>query len=113
MTRKVEVGGHDVYVHVGFFEDDTPGEVFIHVGKEGSTLAGMIDTLAITISLALQHGVPWEALAEHYYHRLFEPRDERFKSISDAVGRTVTDLIRERRDITGVDESDLSAVSPG
>ena len=72
-THKFSVGGHEGYMHVGFFEDGTPGEVFLTMSKQGSTIAGLMDSIAILISVALQYGVPLESLVDKFSHVRFEP----------------------------------------
>jgi len=73
ICHKFEVAGHEGYIHVGFYEDGTPGEIFIKMAKEGSTISGLMDTIATLTSLALQYGVPLEALASKFSHVRFEP----------------------------------------
>jgi ribonucleoside-diphosphate reductase alpha chain len=73
ICHKFEVAGHEGYIHVGFFEDGTPGEIFIKMAKEGSTISGLMDTIATLTSLALQYGVPLEALVSKFSHVRFEP----------------------------------------
>ncbi|MFA6259121.1 MAG: vitamin B12-dependent ribonucleotide reductase [Candidatus Peribacteraceae bacterium] len=73
ITHKMEVAGHEAYVHVGLYEDGTPGEIFIKMSKEGSTLSGVMDTLALSISMNLQYGVPMEVLCRKLVHTRFEP----------------------------------------
>ena len=73
ITRKFSIGGHQGYVIVGLYEDGTPGEVFITMAKEGSTISGMIDAFAIAISHCLQYGVPLQALVDKYKNVRFEP----------------------------------------
>ena len=72
-THKFSVGGHEGYMHVGFFEDGTPGEVFLTMSKQGSTISGLMDSIAILISVALQYGVPLESLVDKFSHVRFEP----------------------------------------
>ena len=72
-THKFSVGGHEGYMHVGFFDDGTPGEVFLTMSKQGSTIAGLMDSIAILISVALQYGVPLESLVDKFSHVRFEP----------------------------------------
>ncbi|MCA9371237.1 MAG: vitamin B12-dependent ribonucleotide reductase, partial [Candidatus Peregrinibacteria bacterium] len=62
ITHKFSVAGHEGYLHVGMYEDGTPGEIFIKMAKEGSTLSGVMDTLALSLSMNLQYGVPLEVL---------------------------------------------------
>jgi ribonucleoside-diphosphate reductase alpha chain len=73
LRHKFEVGGHEGYIHVGLFNDQQPGEVFITMAKEGSTVGGMMDAFATAISLCLQYGVPLEALVKKFSHQRFEP----------------------------------------
>jgi ribonucleoside-diphosphate reductase alpha chain len=94
LRHKFDVAGHEGYLHVGLYEDDTPGELFIMMSKEGSTVGGMMDAFATAISLCLQYGVPLEALVKKFTHQRFEPsgmtanRDIPFaKSIVDYVFR--------------------------
>lgn len=73
ITHKFTVGGHEGYMHVGFFEDGAPGEVFLTMSKQGSTISGLMDSIAILISVALQYGVPLESLVDKFSHVRFEP----------------------------------------
>jgi len=73
LAHKFEVGGHEGYLHVGQYEDGGPGELFITMAKEGSTVGGMMDAFATAISLCLQYGVPLEALVKKFTHQRFEP----------------------------------------
>jgi ribonucleoside-diphosphate reductase alpha chain len=71
--HKFEIAGHEGYIHVGFYEDGTPGEIFIKMAKEGSTISGLMDTIATLTSMALQYGVPLEVLVHKFAHVRFEP----------------------------------------
>jgi ribonucleoside-diphosphate reductase alpha chain len=73
ICHKFDIAGHEGYIHVGFYEDGTPGEIFIKMAKEGSTISGLMDTIATLTSLALQYGVPLEALVSKFGHVRFEP----------------------------------------
>ncbi|MCK6685509.1 MAG: vitamin B12-dependent ribonucleotide reductase [Thermoanaerobaculia bacterium] len=73
ITHKFSVGGHEGYVTVGLYEDGTPGEIFLVMAKEGSTISGLMDSFATAISLTLQYGVPLETLVEKFSHTRFEP----------------------------------------
>ncbi|MFN5533144.1 MAG: vitamin B12-dependent ribonucleotide reductase, partial [Planctomycetaceae bacterium] len=73
LTHKFSVGGHEGYATVGLFEDGKPGELFITMAKEGSTIGGLMDTVGTLTSLALQYGVPLEALVNKFSHMRFEP----------------------------------------
>jgi len=73
LNHKFDVAGHEGYITVGLYEDGSPGEVFITMAKEGSTIGGMMDAFAIAISLCLQYGVPLEALVKKFSHQRFDP----------------------------------------
>jgi len=72
-THKFSIGGHEGYVTVGLYEDMSPGEIFVRMAKEGSVIAGLMDSFATSISLALQHGVPLHVLIEKFKGTRFEP----------------------------------------
>jgi len=73
VTHKFSVGGHEGYVTAGLYDDGTPGEVFIKMSKEGSTISGLMDSFATAVSLALQYGVPLQDLIEKFQHVRYEP----------------------------------------
>ncbi len=73
ITHKFSVAGHEGYVTVGLFEDGKPGEIFLRMSKEGSTISGLMDAFATAVSLTLQYGVPIEALVNKFSHVRFEP----------------------------------------
>jgi ribonucleoside-diphosphate reductase alpha chain len=73
ITHKFSVGGHEGYIIVGMYEDGRPGEVFIKMSKEGSTLSGVMDGLALTLSIGLQYGVPLKVLVDKLINMRFEP----------------------------------------
>jgi len=73
VTHKFSVGGHEGYITVGMYEDNRPGEIFIKMSKEGSTLSGVMDGLALTISLGLQYGVPLKVFVDKLLNTRFEP----------------------------------------
>jgi ribonucleoside-diphosphate reductase alpha chain len=94
ITHKFDVAGHEGYVTVGLFEDGTPGEIFLVMAKEGSTISGFADAFAQAVSYALQYGVPLQTLVDKFSHSRFEPSgmtknpEVRFaKSIVDYVFR--------------------------
>lgn len=72
-THKFTVGGSEGYITVGMYEDGRPGEVFIKMSKEGSTLSGVMDGLALTLSIGLQYGVPLRVLVDKLINTRFEP----------------------------------------
>jgi len=73
ITHKFDIAGHEGYLTVGLFEDSHPGELFITMAKEGSTIGGLMDSIGTLTSLALQYGVPLEALVKKFAHQRFEP----------------------------------------
>ncbi len=73
ITHKFSISGHEGYVTVGLYDDGKPGEIFIVMSKEGSTISGLMDSFATAISLTLQYGVPLEALVDKFTHMRFEP----------------------------------------
>ena len=94
LTHHFQVGGHDGYVTVGLYPDGRPGEIFFRVTKEGSTVNGLMDSLGISMSMALQHGVPLKDLVRKLAHLRFEPagmtnnpKIRVAKSIPDYVAR--------------------------
>lgn len=94
ITHKFSISGHEGYITAGLYDDGQPGEFFIKMSKEGSTLSGIMDALALSISMNLQYGVPLEVLVSKFCHSRFEPsgmtgnRDiPMVKSIIDYFGR--------------------------
>ncbi|HYQ85858.1 MAG TPA: vitamin B12-dependent ribonucleotide reductase, partial [Bacteroidota bacterium] len=73
VTHKFSIAGHEGYITVGLYEDATPGEIFITMSKEGSTISGLMDAFATSVSMALQYGVPLRVLVEKFSHMRFEP----------------------------------------
>ena len=73
ITHKFSISGHEGYITVGMYEDGTPGEIFIVMSKEGSTISGVMDAFATAVSLALQYGVPLKVLVDKFTHTRFEP----------------------------------------
>ncbi len=73
VTHKFDIAGHEGYLTVGLFEDNQPGELFITMAKEGSTIGGLMDAIGTLTSMALQYGVPLEALVRKFAHQRFEP----------------------------------------
>jgi ribonucleoside-diphosphate reductase alpha chain len=92
ITHKFSVAGHEGYITVGLFEDGKPGEIFITLGKAGSTLAGFADAWATTISFALQHGVDLRFLVDKFSHVRFEPSG--FTGNSDIpIAKSIVDYV--------------------
>ena len=115
MTHKFDIAGHEGYITVGLFEDGQPGEIFLVMAKEGSTISGFADAFAQAISYALQYGVPLQALVDKFSHVRFEPSgmtknpDVRFaKSIVDYIFRWMASkfLSPEAQYVAGVNNRD-------
>ena len=94
ITHKFDIAGHEGYITVGLFDDGSPGEIFLVMAKEGSTISGFADAFAQAVSYALQYGVPLQVLVDKFSHVRFEPsgmtknRDVRMaKSIVDYIFR--------------------------
>jgi ribonucleoside-diphosphate reductase alpha chain len=73
ITHKFKVGDHEGYITVGLYPNGEPGELFITMAKEGSTVSGLVDSFALAVSIALQHGVPLKLFCEKFAHTRFEP----------------------------------------
>jgi ribonucleoside-diphosphate reductase alpha chain len=114
ITHKFNIAGHEGYITVGLYPNDQPGEIFITMAKEGSTVSGLMDAFATAASIALQHGVPLKLLCEKFEHLRFEPsgwsQNERIgfaKSIMDYIFRWV-----ELRFLTGQQQSLFDDLRP-
>ncbi len=117
ITHKFSIAGHEGYITVGMYEDGKPGEIFLVMAKEGSTISGLMDAFATSISMALQYGVPLEALVEKFSHVRFEPSGftknpeiPYAKSITDYIFRWLASkfLSAERQEAAGVQRSESS-----
>jgi ribonucleoside-diphosphate reductase alpha chain len=117
ITHKFSIAGHEGYITVGMYEDGKPGEIFLVMAKEGSTISGLMDAFATSISMALQYGVPLEALVEKFSHVRFEPSGftknseiPYAKSITDYIFRWLASkfLSAEHQEAVGVQTSDSS-----
>jgi ribonucleoside-diphosphate reductase alpha chain len=115
ITHKFDIAGHEGYITVGLFEDGQPGEIFLVMAKEGSTISGFADAFAQAISYALQYGVPLHSLVDKFSHVRFEPSgmtknpDVRFaKSIVDYIFRWMATkfLSPEAQYVAGVNNRD-------
>jgi ribonucleoside-diphosphate reductase alpha chain len=73
ITHKFDIAGHEGYIIAGMYDDGQPGEIFITMSKEGSTISGLMDSFATAISIALQYGVPLRGLVDKFSHMRFEP----------------------------------------
>ena len=121
ITHKFDISGHEGYITVGLFEDGMPGEIFLVMAKEGSTISGFADAFAQAISYALQYGVPLQALVDKFSHVRFEPSgmtknaDVRFaKSIVDYIFRWMASkfLSPEAQFRAGVNNRDEALDAP-
>jgi ribonucleoside-diphosphate reductase alpha chain len=118
ITHKYSIAGHEGYVTVGMYEDGKPGEIFLVMAKEGSTISGLMDAFATSISMALQYGVPLEALVEKFSHVRFEPSGftknseiPYAKSITDYIFRWMASkfLSAEHQEAVGVQTSEKAS----
>ena len=114
ITHKFSIAGHEGYITVGMYEDGRPGEIFLVMAKEGSTISGLMDAFATSISIAFQYGVPLEALVEKFSHVRFEPSGftknpeiPYAKSITDYIFRWLASkfLSQEHQQAIGVQSS--------
>ena len=92
LTHKFDIQGHEGYVTVGFYPDGRPGEVFITMAKEGSTIGGLMDVLGTSISMGLQYGVPLDVFVNKFAHSRFEPAGFT-KNPDIPIAKSVTDYI--------------------
>ncbi|HWX23395.1 MAG TPA: vitamin B12-dependent ribonucleotide reductase, partial [Vicinamibacteria bacterium] len=118
ITHKFSIAGHEGYITVGMYEDGKPGEIFLVMAKEGSTISGLMDAFATSISMALQYGVPLEALVEKFSHVRFEPSGftknpeiPYAKSITDYIFRYLASkfLSAEHQEAVGVQTAERPA----
>jgi ribonucleoside-diphosphate reductase alpha chain len=118
ITHKFSIAGHEGYITVGMYEDGKPGEIFLVMAKEGSTISGLMDAFATSISMALQYGVPLEALVEKFSHVRFEPSGftknpeiPYAKSITDYIFRWLASkfMSAEHQEAAGVQRSETAA----
>ena len=121
ITHKFSVSGHEGYVTVGLFEDGKPGEIFLRMSKEGSTISGLMDAFATAISLTLQYGVPLEALVNKFTHVRFEPSGFTknpevpiAKSLIDYIFKWLASkfMTAEEKNAVGVIARDTSSTGP-
>jgi hypothetical protein len=87
----------EFFVTVNFFDNNDPMEVFVRIAKEGSTIAGFVEALCITVSIAWQYNVPWEVLYHKYLGQIFEPRDDESSSLVDGIGKVINGMIKDVR----------------
>lgn len=92
VTHKFSIEGHEGYITAGSYEDGSPGEIFVTMAKEGSTLSGMLDAFATSISLTLQYGVPLRDMVNKFSHMRFEPSG-RTENAEIPVAQSIIDYI--------------------
>ena len=119
LTHKFSIAGHEGYLTVGSYEEGAPGEIFLRMAKEGSTVSGLMDTIAKMTSLALQYGVPLEKLVDQFSHTRFEPSGFTnnpeipiAKSVTDYVFRYLgTRFLKEEEEESGADAPEEAPAS--
>jgi ribonucleoside-diphosphate reductase alpha chain len=92
ITHKFSINEHEGYITVGLYEDGTPGEIFLVMAKEGSTISGLMDAFATSVSIALQYGVPLQTLVDKFSHTRFEPSGFT-KHPEIPIAKSITDYI--------------------
>ncbi len=121
ITHRFEIAGHEGYLTVGLYDDGSPGELFITMAKEGSTIGGLMDSLGTTISICLQYGVPLRTLVRKFRHQRFEPSGftknpdiPHAKSLTDYIFRWLehTFLDKQPADDDGEPETQSVATPP-
>ena len=114
ITHKFEIGGHEGYLTVGLYEDGSPGELFITMAKEGSTIGGIMDAFGTAISICLQYGVDVQTLVNKFVHTRFEPSGFT-KNPDIPIAKSLMDYIFRWLGLTfvkGYDERQVSAEEP-
>lgn len=96
LTRKIQCG-LDIYLTVNARPDGSPGEIFVRLGKQGSTVSGLVQAWAVALSAALQRGVEWTDIRSKFIGMRFEPRTHEYDSIVDAIARNVDAMLEEFR----------------
>jgi ribonucleoside-diphosphate reductase alpha chain len=119
ITHKFSIGGHEGYITVGIYEDGTPGEIFVTMAKEGSTISGLMDSFATSVSYCLQYGVPLKFLVDKFAHVRFEPsgwtgnpKIPYAKSIPDYIFRWLALRFLGAEDAPPVEAGETSALRP-
>jgi ribonucleoside-diphosphate reductase alpha chain len=112
--RKFRVGDYEGYIHVGVYDDGTPGDVFVDIAKEGTALAGLMNSFMIAVSLGLQYGVPLEVFVSKYAHMRFEPSGPT-NDPDIRVAKSIVDYIFRwlgKRFLTVDQQEELGILSP-
>jgi ribonucleoside-diphosphate reductase alpha chain len=126
VTHKFSIAGHEGYLTVGLYEEGEPGEIFLRMAKEGSTISGLMDTIATMTSLALQYGVPLKTLVDKFSHTRYEPAGftnnkeiPMAKSVTDYVFRYLgnrflqNEALVEDEQVTEAEATGLAVVAGG
>jgi ribonucleoside-diphosphate reductase alpha chain len=115
ITHKFSIAGHEGYITVGMFEDGTPGELFVTMSKEGSTISGLMDSLATAVSISLQYGVPLKVMVDKFSHARYEPAGFTnnpdipiAKSISDYIFRWLSKKFLKEESLDTTDTSSIT-----
>ena len=112
ITHKFSIAGHEGYITVGFYEDGSPGEVFLKMSKEGSVISGLMDTIATMTSISLQYGVPLESLVSKFSHVRFEP--EGFTNNKDIpIAKSIIDYVFRWLGLKFLPQSEVLAEGDG
>ncbi len=99
ITHKFDIAGHEGYFTVGLYDDGTPGELFIKMSKNGSTINGLMNGIGVLTSLGLQHGVPLDTMANKMKDMRFEPMEQgKATSILDYIFRWMQDRFAKVKD---------------
>ena len=111
MTHKFTIGGHEGYITVGLYADGTPGEIFVRMAKEGSAIAGLVDSFATAVSIALQHGAPLTLLVDKFKSTRFEPSG--FTGNSDIpMATSIMDYVFRWLELFAARQAAMSLASP-
>jgi ribonucleoside-diphosphate reductase alpha chain len=111
ITHKFSIAGHEGYLTVGMYDDGQPGEIFLRMAKEGSTVSGLMDTIATMTSLALQYGVPLKTLVDKFSHTRFEPSG--FTNNREIpIAKSVTDYVIPDEQESATEASGLAPEPP-
>src|SRR3954447_12381522 len=112
--RKFRVGDYEGYIHVGLYEDGTPGDIFVDIAKEGTTLAGLMNSFMISVSLGLQYGVPLEVYVSKFAHMRFEPSGQT-NDVDIRVAKSIVDYVFRwmgKKFLTTDQQEEIGILSP-
>src|SRR2546427_5289731 len=112
--RKFRVGDYEGYIHVGLYEDGTPGDIFVDIAKEGTTLAGLMNSFMISVSLGLQYGVPLEVYVSKFAHMRFEPSGQT-NDVDIRIAKSIVDYVFRwmgKKFLTADQQEEIGILSP-